>query len=225
MTEVTDARAPALEDIALRLGLPLSAPAAGKLLRYLDLLQRWNSTYNLTAVRDPAEMLTQHLADCLAVIGPLRRALAGHAAARILDVGSGGGLPGVVIAAMCPAWQVVCVDAVGKKAAFIRQAGLELQLPNLRAEHGRVEQLSAGQFDLIISRAFASLSDFTRLTRRLLAPDGIWVAMKGRRPEDELRELREVGVFHVEHIDVPGLNAERCLVWMRPQAALNDTRS
>lgn len=225
MTEVTGARAQALDDIAMRLGLSLPAPVAGKLLRYLDLLQRWNGTYNLTAVRDPADMLTQHLADCLAVIGPMRRALEGRVTPRILDVGSGGGLPGVVIAAVCPAWQVVCVDTVGKKAAFIRQAALEMQLPNLRAEHARIEQLPAGDFDLVTSRAFATLAEFTRLTRRHLAGGGVWMAMKGKRPDEELLALSEVDVFHVEQVAVPGLNAERCLIWMRPQAAPTETRT
>ena len=225
MTEVTDTRTQTLDEIAGHLGLVLPPLVADKLLRYLDLLQRWNSTYNLTAVRDPADMLTQHLADCLAVIGPMRRVLGDRIAPRILDVGSGGGLPGVVIAAVCPAWQVVCVDTVGKKAAFIRQAALELQLPNLRAEQARVEQLAAGQFDLITSRAFASLADFTRLSRRHLAGGGTWMAMKGKRPDEELRALSDVDVFHVEQVGVPGLNAERCLVWMRPQAASEGTRN
>src|SRR5687768_2839313 len=143
MNEGTDKRQEALAGIAGQLGLALPADAAGRLLRYLDLLQRWNATYNLTAVRDPAEMLTQHVADCLAVIGPMRQALATAVAPRLLDVGSGGGLPGVVVAALCPEWQVVCVDTVGKKAAFIQQVALELRLPNLRAEHARVEKLSA----------------------------------------------------------------------------------
>lgn len=222
MTEVTHMGGRKLAEAGAGLGLDLTAIQLTQLLRYLDLLQRWNSTYNLTAVRDPEEMLTQHLADSLSVIGPLRRALSERgstsAAPRVLDVGSGGGLPGVVIAAMCSDWQVVCVDTVGKKAAFIRQVALELQLPNLQAEHARVEKLSAGQFDVITSRAFASLADFTRLTRQHLAEGGVWVAMKGKRPDDELRGLDQtIDVFHVEQVRVPGLEAERCLVWMRPR--------
>lgn len=220
MTEVTDTRAVALDDAARRLGLPLLPSARDQLLRYLELLQRWNTTYNLTAVRDPDEMLTQHLADCLAVVGPMRRALDGCCAPRILDVGSGGGLPGVVIAVLCPAWQVVCVDAVGKKAAFIRQAALELRLTNLHAAHARVEEMDGGPFDLIVSRAFASLADFTRLSRRHLAASGIWMAMKGKLPGEELQSLSQIEVFHVEQLEVPGLGAERCLIWMRPQAAV-----
>lgn len=215
-----EALAPALAGICDALGLALDAPTQQKLLAYLALLQRWNATYNLTAVREPAEMLSQHLADCLAVVGPLRRQLGAGTPRRILDVGSGGGLPGVVLAVLEPAWTVICVDAVGKKAAFIRQAAVELGLRNLSAEHARVEALKASGFDLITSRAFASLPDFVTLTRKLLAPTGVWAAMKGKTPEDELAALPTgIAVFHVEPIAVPGLDAERCIVWMREAAA------
>ena len=198
-------------------GLDASPTQLQTLVDYLLLLQRWNATYNLTAVRDPAAMLTQHLADCLAVIPPLKRHAEGG---RLLDVGSGGGLPGVVIAALLPAWQVTCVDAVAKKMAFVRQVAGALPLPNLRAEHLRVEQLQQAPFDLITSRAFSSLADFTRLTRAHLAPGGVWMAMKGRAPTEELAELpADVEVFHVEQLAVPGLDAQRGLVWMRPAGA------
>jgi 16S rRNA (guanine527-N7)-methyltransferase len=202
-----------LDPICVELGLAPSEAQATALLRYLDLLQRWNATYNLTAVRDRAAMLTQHLADCLTVIPPLQR----HAGqGRLLDVGSGGGLPGVVIALMLPGWDVTCVDAVGKKAAFVRQAAGALALPNLHAQHARIEDLTAPPFDVVISRAFASLADFTALTRRHLAPGGVWIAMKGRAPDDEMAELpADIDVFHVEPLSVPGLDAQRCLVWMR----------
>ena len=221
MTEVIDPRLQALTEVASQLGLTLPAGTEDRLLRYLSLLARWNATYNLTAVRDPAEMLTQHLADCLAAIGPLRRVLAPLTAPRVLDVGSGGGLPGAVIAIVCPEWQVVCVDTVGKKAAFIRQLALELQLPNLLAEHARVEKLAPpGRFDLVTSRAFAALADFTRLTRYHLADGGVWMAMKGKFPAEEVASMPgDVDVFHVEQIEVPGLAAERCLVWMRRRPA------
>ena len=213
----TDLR-PALAEIGSALALDLTETQIDTLLAYLALLQRWNATYNLTAVRDPADMLTQHLADCLAVIGPLRRHGTTTPARRILDVGSGGGLPGIVIAALNPGAHVVCVDTVGKKAAFIRQMAGELGLKNLFAEHARVEQLKAAPFDVIVSRAFASLDDFTRLTRQHLAPKGVWMAMKGKTPDDEVARLpAELAVFHVEHLSVPGLQAERCLVWVRPQ--------
>ena len=196
--------------------LSASGAQVQALADYLALLQRWNATYNLTAVRDPDAMLTHHLADCLAVISPVKK----HAeTGRLLDVGSGGGLPGVVIAALLPGWQVTCVDAVGKKVAFVRQVAGAVPLPNLRAEHSRVEQLQQGPYDLVTSRAFASLTDFTRLTRSHLAPGGVWMAMKGRAPAEELAELpQRVKVFHVEQLEVPGLPAQRCLVWMRPDA-------
>jgi 16S rRNA (guanine527-N7)-methyltransferase len=206
-----------LEGAAALMGLALDAPTIDRLLGYVDLLQRWNATYNLTAVRDPEEMLTQHVVDCLAVIPPLERRV-GSAARRILDVGSGGGLPGVVIAATRHQDAVLCVDAVGKKAAFVRQAALELALPNLSAEHARVENLRAPPFDVITSRAFAALPNFVRLTRQHVAASGVWLAMKGRRPDEEIAALpSNVEMFHVEPLNVPGLAAERCLVWMRPR--------
>jgi 16S rRNA (guanine527-N7)-methyltransferase len=207
---------PALAEACAQLGLDADPAVLDRVLAYLALLVRWNATYNLTAVRDPQEMLTQHLADCLAVAGPLRRHLGAGAERRVLDVGSGGGLPGVVLAVLEPRWMVTCVDTVGKKAAFIRQAGVELGLRNLRAEHARVEALEVKPFDLITSRAFSSLADFVRLTRGLLAPGGVWAAMKGRQPQDEISALPpNIDVFHVEPLNVPGLNAERCLIWMR----------
>ena len=206
----------ALAGICAELALDVTTAQTDKLLAYLDLLQRWNATYNLTAVRDPAQMLVQHIADCLAVAPPFRREMGAGSARRVLDVGSGGGLPGVVLAALEPSWQVICVDAVGKKAAFVRQVAAELALPNLGAEHARVEALNAVPFDLITSRAFASLADFVRLTRGHLKPAGRWAAMKGKRPDDELAAVpADVEVFHVEPLRVPRLAAERCLVWMR----------
>lgn len=216
-----DPRVPRLAHAATALHLTLAPGDPERLLAYLDLLQRWNGTYNLTAVRDPAEMLVQHLFDCLAVVAPVRAAIGPTPAdrlPRILDVGSGGGLPGVVLALLIPAARVVCVDTVGKKAAFIQQAAVELGLRNLQSAHTRVEALKAEPFDLVTSRAFASLVDFTRLTRPHLAPGGLWMAMKGKRPDDEIAALPpSVEVFHVEPLTVPELDAERCLVWMRPR--------
>jgi len=205
----------ALRQDGLALGLALPDRALDQLARYLTLLRKWNAAYNLTAVRDAARMRLQHIADCLAVVEPLRRHAAGRPL-RILDVGSGGGLPGVVLAAVEPLWDVSCVDAVGKKAAFIRQVAGELALPNLHALHARVEVLPGPPFDLITSRAFASLADFVRLTRSLLAPGGAWMGMKGHRPTDEITALpADIEVFHVEPLAVPGLAAERCLIWVR----------
>ena len=167
--------------------------------------------------------LTQHLVDSLSVIPPLRRHAAGQPL-RLMDVGSGGGLPGVVIAICDPTIDVTCVDTVGKKAFFIAQVAAELGLPNLHAEHSRVEQLKIAPFDVITSRAFASLADFTGWTRMHLKPGAAWAAMKGQHPAEELEELRrrapELAVFHVEQLDVPGLNAQRCLLWIRPEASI-----
>jgi len=218
--------AAALPPVLSSLRLSLSEAQQAKLAAYMVLLAHWNSTFNLTALRDPQDMLSHHLTDCLAVLAPLARHVAerGTLASapdtttgiRLLDVGSGGGLPGVVLAICRPDVQVTCVDTVGKKAAFIRQVAAELKLPNLKAEHARVEQLK-GRYDLITSRAFASLLDFVTLTRALLAEGGVWMAMKGKQPDDELAVLPvDVKVFHVEQLEVPGLDAQRCLVWMRP---------
>lgn len=213
---------PDLERAVHELHLNLGEQQVTDLLRYLDLLKRWNAVYNLTAVREPERMLRQHLVDCLAVVPALRREQAarpGGAGRRLLDVGSGGGLPGVVLALVEPDLRVTCVDTVAKKAGFIRQVAAELALPNLRAEHARVEALDASQpFDVITSRAFASLLDFVTLTRPLLAPGGSWLAMKGAQPDDEMAALpADIEVFHVEQLAVPGLDARRCIVWMRPK--------
>jgi len=217
-----DPRRARLLEVTRRLDLALSEAQADQLLAYLDLLQRWNGTYNLTAVRDPERMLTQHVADCLAVIAPLRRQLRTDGEPRrLLDVGSGGGLPGVVIAILNPAIDVSCVDTVGKKTAFIQQVAASLRLRNLRSQHARVEQMKAAPFDVIASRAFASLPDFVNLTRQHLATNGVWLAMKGKDPTDERAGLpADIDVFHVEQLDVPGLDAERCLVWMRQKPSL-----
>lgn len=200
---------------AAQLGLTLGDRDIGQLLSYLQLIAKWNKVYNLTAVRDPAQMLSHHLVDSLSAIPPLLR----HGApARLMDVGAGGGLPGVVIAICCPGTDVTCVDAVAKKATFIQQVAAELKLPNLHGVHSRVEQLTAEPFGVITSRAFASLVDFTTLTRQHLAPGAVWLAMKGQHPADEIAALPDdVTVFHVEQLNVPGLDAQRCIVWMKPQ--------
>jgi 16S rRNA (guanine527-N7)-methyltransferase len=201
------------------LGLDLEESTQDRLLAYLDLIAKWTRVYNLTAVRDAQEMLSHHLLDSLAVIAPLRREMANLQRAvdarSLLDVGSGAGLPGVVIAIVCPDVQVTCVDTVAKKAAFIQQVAVSLKLPNLKGLHARVESLTQ-PFDVICSRAFASLLDFTQWSRSALAEDGIWLAMKGKHPEQELQVLpKDVKVFHVEPLNVPSLGAERCIVWMR----------
>ena len=204
------------------LGLDLSDEQVNTLLSYLDWVAKWNKVYNLTAVRHPQDMLTHHLLDSLAVIAPLRRhlRLAGlGAGARLLDVGSGAGLPGAVIAIACPEVDVSCVDTVAKKALFIQQVAAALRLPNLHGVHARVENLTQ-TYDVISSRAFASLPDFTQWSAQALAEQGVWLAMKGKSPTEELAALpQDVEVFHVEPLQVPGLDAERCIVWMRRRSA------
>ncbi|WP_195795204.1 16S rRNA (guanine(527)-N(7))-methyltransferase RsmG [Roseateles sp. DAIF2] len=208
----------ALTQAAAELGLKLDDSQLEQLLAYLGLIQKWNKVYNLTAVRDPQAMLTQHLVDSLSLLPALLR----HAAdtpLRMMDVGSGGGLPGVVVAICAPQIDVICVDAVAKKASFIKQVAVELGLRNLHGEHSRVEELQVPPFDLITSRAFASLLDFTTLTRQHLKPGAIWLAMKGQHPTEELAALPpDLDVFHVEQLAVPGLDAQRCLIWIKPRA-------
>ena len=196
------------------LGLPLVDAQIGQLLEYLALIQKWNKVYNLTAVRDPGEMLSHHLLDSLAVIPPLLR----HTESQnfsLLDVGSGAGLPGVVIAICLPRAKVDCVDTVAKKAAFIQQVAVALKLVNLHGMHDRVENLTQ-PYDIISSRAFASLNDFVTWSSSALAERGVWMAMKGKDPAQEIALLPQiVEMFHVEQLKVPGLDAERCLVWLR----------
>jgi len=205
------------------LALDLTDAQVRSLLDYQDLIGKWSKVYNLTAVRDPAEMLTHHLLDSLAAVLSLQKHLLSRGLentvssnARVLDVGSGAGLPGIVFAICCPTLSVTCVDTVGKKAAFIKQAALSLGLANLTDLHARVETIIE-PFDVICSRAFASLVDFTAWSVRALASDGVWMALKGKHPADELSMLPVgVTVFHVEQLTVPGLDADRCVVWMRP---------
>ena len=204
------------------MGLDLSSAQVDALLAYMALIQKWNKVYNLTALRSSSEMLTHHLLDSLSVVLPLRAQLAsmGLEQGRLLDVGSGGGLPGVVLAIVMPQWRITCVDTVAKKAAFVQQVSASLGLTNLRGLHARVESLrvDAGEgFDVVASRAFASLPDFVNWSSEALLPHGVWMAMKGKLPSDEMAALPpHAQVFHVEPLHVPGLDAERCVVWMRP---------
>ena len=212
---------------AQALALELSEAQIAQLLEFIGLLQKWNKVYNLTSVRDPAEMMTHHLLDSLAAVAPLRRHLATlvqgdispcqSASLRLLDVGSGGGLPGVVFAICCPQLDVSCVDTVAKKAAFIQQVAVTLRLRNLHGIHARVESL-VQPFDVVSCRAFASLLDFTTWSRAALGEGAVWLAMKAKHPADEIAALpADVQVFHVEPLTVPGLDAERCILWLRPQ--------
>lgn len=206
-----------LREGAAALGLALDDDQIRQLLDYRALIAKWTRVYNLTAVRDEQEMLTHHLLDCLAVVEPLRRELVRlpAGAVRLLDVGSGAGLPGAVLAIAFPELHVDCVDTVAKKAAFIQQAAGTLGLTNLRGVHARVETLTE-TYEVVSSRAFASLADFVSLTRQALALGGIWLAMKGKHPQAEIDALPSgAEVFHVEQLAVPGLDAERCIVWMR----------
>lgn len=196
------------------LGLVVTQEQLARLLGYLELLAKWNRVYNLTAVRDTDGMVTHHLLDSLSAIPPLLRQTGGEAV-RLLDVGSGGGLPGIVIAIVRPEIRVDCVDTVGKKAAFIQQVAAQLSLPNLRGLHARVETIHDA-YDIVASRAFASLTDFVTWSGGALSPSGVWMAMKGKHPEAEIAALpASVSVFHVEQLTVPGLDAERGIVWMR----------
>ena len=210
------ALAPLIERLSDALGLALTTGQQEALLRYVELLHKWNATYNLTAIRDPGQMVVQHLGDSLSVVEPLTRYSKHAQVASILDAGSGAGLPGVVLAIVFPEIAVLCVDSVRKKTSFVSQVASELKISNLHAVHARLEQLASLQVDLIASRAFASLPDMLHATRHLLAPGGAWMAMKGKSPHEELRNMpSDIEVFHVEQVAVPGLDAERCLVWMR----------
>jgi 16S rRNA (guanine527-N7)-methyltransferase len=206
------------------LKLDLLPSQVDALLAYMALIQKWNKVYNLTALRSSDEMLTHHLLDSLSVVLPLRSQLAalGLEQGKLLDVGSGGGLPGVVLAIVMPQWRITCVDTVAKKAAFVQQVSASLGLTNLRGLHARVESLrvDAGEgFDVVASRAFASLPDFVNWSTEALLPHGVWMAMKGKLPTEEMAALpTHAQVFHVEPLHVPGLDAERCVVWMRPSA-------
>ena len=202
---------------AQQLGLALDDTQIGQLMTFLDLLQKWNKVYNLTSVRDPQEMMTHHLLDSLAAVPPLQRYLAGKGldAPKLLDVGSGGGLPAVVFAICVPQLDVSCVDTVGKKVAFVQQVAVSMRLRNLRGIQSRVEQLTQ-QYDIVSCRAFAALQDFTAWSAQTLKADGIWLAMKAKKPEDELVLLpASVEVLNIEPLQVPDLDAERCIVWMQ----------
>ncbi|MDR2015989.1 MAG: 16S rRNA (guanine(527)-N(7))-methyltransferase RsmG [Burkholderiales bacterium] len=201
------------------LGVALPEGIAEKVQAYLALLQKWNQTYNLTAIRDPEQMLTHHVLDALAIVPALDRVLAGRPTPQILDVGSGGGIPGLMLALARPSWQVTMVDAVQKKMAFVAQVIAELRVSNALALAARVESLQAGarvppmRYDLAVSRAFSDLAAFVAGSRHLLAPHGVWAAMKGAVPETEIAALpTDIAVRAVEVLAVPGLDARRHLI-------------
>jgi len=190
------------------LGIALPETAADQLLAYLALMSKWNRVYNLTAVRDEAEMVTHHLLDSLAVLPHLDNV------ARLADVGSGAGLPGLVLAIARPDLEVVSIEASQKKAAFQQQAKIDLGLGNVSVHCGRVEAMEPGaQFDAVISRAFSSLAEFVRLTDRLVGREGRLLAMKGVAPADEIAAVPPGWRAAAAHrLVVPGLDAQRHLI-------------
>ncbi|WP_323000066.1 16S rRNA (guanine(527)-N(7))-methyltransferase RsmG [Castellaniella sp.] len=200
---------------ALRsLGMAQDLGRMDQLLAYLQQLHHWNRAYNLTAVREPADMLVQHVFDSLAVVQPVRGIRAGRDT-RVADMGSGAGLPGIILGICQPDWTVFCVDAVGKKTAFVRQAAGVLGLKNVQAVHGRIESLDSLQADVVISRAFASLSDFVQVAGHHRSPDGAMLAMKGQFPDDECRALESATDWTVKSwqtLHVPDMDAHRCLL-------------
>jgi 16S rRNA (guanine527-N7)-methyltransferase len=194
------------------LGLALDAHQQAQLAAYLALLEKWNKTYNLTAIRDPARMVTHHVLDALAVLPHLPST----PSLRVLDVGSGGGVPGIPIAIARPDWRIAMVDPNHKKAAFLTQATIELRLPNAIAHATRVEDLrNEAPFDIVISRAFADLATFAATSARHVAPHGMLASMKGVHPQDEIAELKDAFTVESIALDVPGLDAARHLVIMR----------
>ena len=189
--------------------------AKDKLLRYLELLAKWNKVFNLTAITDPQRMLTHHLLDSLAIAAPLDAVVAGLARPQLIDIGSGAGLPGIPLAIARPEWTLTLLDSNGKKTAFIQQAAAEIELSNVSVATGRAES-HAGLYDVIMSRAFAALPDFVEKTRRMLAPGGTWAAMKGTIPDDEIRALPDdVRLAETIALQVPGLDAERHLLLLK----------
>ena len=197
------------------MNLDIGEPQQQKLLVYLALLQKWNKTYNLTALRDEAKMVSHHLLDSLTLLPYIRNAQT------LADIGSGGGMPGIPAAICRPDLQMTLVDANTKKTAFLQQAAIELGLDNVSVFAGRVENLHQTA-DIITSRAFAELADFVSLTRHLLHENSIWAAMKGAYPQDELFRLPEnVEAYQTDRLSVPMLDAERHMVLLRPKKGTN----
>ncbi|HNX70182.1 MAG: 16S rRNA (guanine(527)-N(7))-methyltransferase RsmG [Rivihabitans pingtungensis] len=195
-----------LEAGLAQLGLELSAEQIDRLNQYLALLNKWNKTYNLTAVRETERMVAYHVLDSLSALPHIQ-------GVRVLDVGSGGGMPGMLFAIARPDWQLTLIDANHKKTTFLRQAAIELGLNNVEVHCERVEALAAPAFDVITSRAFADLAEFVRLTRHVLADGGVWAALKGVYPYEEIAQLPDdIRVVSVQALHVPGLDAERHLV-------------
>jgi 16S rRNA (guanine527-N7)-methyltransferase len=198
-------------------GLEADSSTCDKLLQYIALLDKWNRTHNLTAIRDPAQMVTHHLLDSLAVVPHLPK----RSRLRVLDIGSGGGLPGIPLAIANRDWQVTLLDSNHKKAVFLRQAVIELGLANVQVFAERAQEFQPDAlFDIVISRAFSDLSTFAELARRMVAPGGRLVAMKGLLPHEELEQLPAgVSLAEVLALKIPGLDVQRHLVIMEPRAS------
>lgn len=191
------------------LGLPLIDQQIDALLNFIQLITKWNKAYNLTAVRDPLDMISLHLLDSLAILPYVRLP-------RVADIGTGAGLPGIPLAICMPDCHFTLVDSNSKKTRFVQQAVLELKLKNVEVLHSRVELLKPDSlYSTVISRAFASMSDILQLTGHLLTDDGLLLAMKGQIPEQELAQLNLN--YDVISLKVPGVEAERCLICMEKQ--------
>ncbi len=202
--------AASLDDGLTELGLDPPAAEREALLRFLDLLVKWNKTYNLTAIHAPESMLVLHILDSLALTPHI-------ASGPLLDVGSGAGFPGIPLAMVHPDSVFTLMDSSQKKCVFMQQAAIELKLDNVRVVHARVEAFQAPvKFQQIVSRAFSELSEFVRLSAHLLAPGGNWLAMKGVYPVAEISGLKTARVVRALPLKVPGLDAERSLIIMEP---------
>jgi len=211
------AEADALAQGVFALGVALPPDAQARLIAYVELLAKWNRTYNLTAIREPARMITHHVLDALAILPLLPHA----EGLRVLDVGSGGGVPGLPLAIARPDFRVTLLDANSKKTTFLTQAAIELRASNVEVATARVEAYAPqAPFDVIVSRAFSELADFAAGAARHLAPNGVLAAMKGVHPDEEIAALPDdIEVTGVPAVRVPGLAADRHLVLMRPRSA------
>lgn len=216
-----------IHEVFIALKIKQDTTKQDKLIEYANLIFKWNKTYNLTSIKKIQDIYIQHLYDSLTIIQPLEKHLNTHniEKATVLDVGSGAGLPGVVIAIMCPYIKVVCIDSVGKKVAFIKHVAGALNLTNLSAHHQRVEQWKTEPVHIVISRAFTSLFNFTKWAGMHVQQNGYMVAMKANLSEDELYALKQQSVWQidtVENLVVPYMNAARCLVWINKKEHHND---
>ena len=206
------------------LGLSLDASQYAALLCYVESLARWGQTHNLTAIYQGNEVWKVHLLDSLAALPSARREMQarGWSEPQVLDVGSGAGLPGLPWAVMQPTWHITCIDAVAKKVAFVQQTAAAMRRVcspmQVTAKHMRAEAVQAQTYHLITARAFAPLPKLVHLTRAALAPGGVWGALKGEIPDEEIAALPEdIQVFHVEQLPSPAWGAARCVVWMQPR--------